>query len=467
MFSARTVLPRLLLALGVFLSHTVPARAADVGSREFDLKARKVIHIELEMQRINCRLNLEVANPNFWRMRRTWLYDTSNALATEGGLIAATALFYDHAEDRFGVQHSISVSNGKFGISERRQDHHDHVSGRAVAGELYPQIIGQAIGGSGSYFELATDYGRFIRLRREHLDRHAVTERQFDLDKQANDLLHEMSLLLNGRPEEMSAEIKLLKDIKKECLREFVRLEGRAANMSAGRWIEDGISATRNTVGLIGNSINVNGVLRNSRIINGDGSILNLVSASLITIRPFLSNTGSYLANRENNRLTRRYFPELYRDTTSPDLDGDLRRLYAEADGDEYLASRKAIYQEQLSRIRDDREIANDEKKRRDQTAARRYRESLYGPAKQAQSIMSIESSFRRGDNSTIIDRISAAGNTTYMTGQAFNIMELMRERVVDERAHNQQKRESMLPEQRLHQQLGQLEKMERQLTTQ
>ncbi|HEY9759251.1 MAG TPA: hypothetical protein V6C97_29095 [Oculatellaceae cyanobacterium] len=418
------------------------------------------------MQKINCHLHLEAGNPSFWRMRRTWLWDTSNALATEGGLVTATALFYDHDEDRYGMKRSIKVDRGRVEISSSEEHYHNRVSGSSIAGDLYPQIVGQAIGGAGSLFELGTDCARTIRLRKRNLNRHAVTTRMCELDKQANDLLRQITLAANS-DQNAGIEVQLLKDIKQECLREFVRLEGQAGNILVGRWIEDGMSVTRNTVGLIGNSINANGVLRNSRIINGDGTILNLISASLITIRPFISNGGSYLANRENKKHTRRYFPEVYQNTTTPDLDSEFQRLKGEDTNDDSLKFRKMLYKEQLAKIDDDRDLANEQKTRLRQRAARRYRESFYGPTKQAQSILGLVASFGCGTNTTAMNRISAAGNTTYMTGQAFNIMELMRERVVDENGHSQLKKENMLPEQRLERKLAQLDAMDRRIAAQ
>ncbi|HEY9680437.1 MAG TPA: hypothetical protein V6C86_02495 [Oculatellaceae cyanobacterium] len=460
MSSAQTVHLIHLVVLSMLFLQMQPACA---DSHDFDLLAKRIMHIELEMQKINCHLHLEAANPSFWRMRRTWLWDTSNALATEGGLVAATALFYDHDEDRYGLKRSIKVDSGRLAVSSSEQHYHNRVSGSSIAGDLYPQIVGQAVGGVGSLFELGTDCARAIRLRKRNLNRNAVTAKMCELDKQANDLLRQITLAADC-DQNAGIEVQLLKDVKQECLQEFVRLEGQAGNISIGRWIEDGISVTRNTVGLVGNSINASGVLRNSRIINGDGTILNLISASLITIRPFISNGGTYLANRENKRHTRQYFPELYENTATPALDSEFQQLMTEDTNDDSLKFRKMFYKEQLAKINDDRDLAKEQKTRLKQRAARRYRESFYGPTKQAQSILGLLASFGGGNNTTAMNRISAAGNTTYMTGQAFNIMELMRERVVDENGHNQLKKENMLPEQRLQRKLVQLDTMERRI---
>lgn len=404
---------------------------------------------ELDMQKLNGYLHLEAADPSFRRARRTWLWDIGNGLATEGGLITATTIFWKHSQDKSIVDREIKVENDRAKLRAKTKRIHNQVGGSTVAGTLYPQIVGQSIGASGAMLELACDIGSRVRIHRRHLDGNAVIRRMTMLNTETEALLTE----LRSANDVSFEEAQLLTDFKREILQEFMRLEGQAGNIFAGQIIEDSVSLIRNSVGLIGNSINVRAVLNNNKRLNGSGNVLNFIAASLIATRPMLSNAGAAIFKRRNEKRAKQYFPELSRSTA--DLDADMLALSNRPNANPSLKRRLRLYAEQIQKFHDERELAIFEEERAKQITVRRYRETIYAPTKMSQSVLGMILSFESGNNPTRDNRLSAAGNTSYTTGQIFNICELSRERIADEIDHNKAKREFMLPSDRVKRQLA------------
>ncbi len=104
--------------------------------------------------------------------------------------------------------------------------------------------------------------------------------------------------------------------------------------------------------------------------------------------------------------------------------------------------------------------VAADRKKGK-QLILRRFKDTLYGPTKLSQAIIGINVSLRTRPNTTSDNQLSAAANLTYCSGQVFNITELLRERLVDEVRHRQDKDNGLLPEQRIERGLENLTRME------
>ncbi len=425
-----------------------------------DSIAREIFSVELEMQKINAQLHLEAADPSFKRARRTWLWDTANAISTEGGLISATALFWQHSRDKMTNQRSVTTENGRPVIRTKKVHQPNHVSGTTVAGTLYPQIVGQAIGGSGALFELTCDVRRSIRLHKMRLDDKSVLSRMRDLNARAERLLGQYEYTYSRSQQEM----QLLVDFKHKILVEFIRLEGQAGNVSAGQYIEDFVSLIRNTVGLVGNSINASAVINNNRTLNGNATILNLVAASLVTTRPLMSNLGAKISKHGNRRRAKKFLPESLENQAN-NIEKDFNELASSSQASNPLAqTRIDLYRKQMEKFQEEESLAQFQESQSKQLASRRYRESIYGPTKMSQSILGLVQNFEHGNNATRQNRYAAAGNTTYTAGQIFNILELTRERIADERAHDMAKHLHMLPAEQIQRQLDTIDQLQKEL---
>lgn len=433
-----------------------------------DYVANSLLLKEIELQRLNEQLHLEAAIIDFKRLRRTWLWDFGNAIPTEGGLIGAAALYYSRSHEKTQKSVQTKIANGRIIYSLQTKKVENYVPGSDSANTIIPQIAGQVVGGTGSLYELGADWKKSRRLRKNKLDKKSITSRVITLQKEIEKLQDNYDKLLSDISDERDlttyrAEARILKDTTERSLARFISLESAASGMSAGQLIEDVVSATRNTVGTVGNSINVAADFTKDKRFNGNGDIMNLIAASMITTRPLMSNLGEYLAKHANRAQERRNFPLLDR-ATSFRLASDFEQLQMCRQLTSItpsLSSRLAIYEQERKAFDEEDSLSLYEHERSRQIKLRRFRESLYGPTKMAQSIMNSVVNFRNLDNANADYRLQAVANTTYTSGQVFNISELVRERVLDEKEHAALSKLQMLPEQRIQTNIRRLENMQ------
>jgi hypothetical protein len=438
-----------------------------------DALANSLLKKEIELQQLNEQLHLEAATINFKRLRRTWLWDFGNAIPTEAGLISATALYYSRAHDKLQKSVQTKTVSGKiiYSLQEKKVENYAPASDKANT--IIPQIAGQVVGGSGSFYELTADFARSRKLKAHRLDRKAITRRVIALEKDIDKLQSQYDKFLSSASDHpdltaYQAEAKLLKDTTQRSLARFISLEARASGISLGQLIEDSVSLTRNTIGTVGNSINVAATFETggNKRFNGNGDILNLIAASLITTRPFMSNIGAYLSKKENRAREKRDFPLLDQSAKlrlNSDFD-QLRLASQTTTVTPQMASRLALYEEEKKTYAEEDSLSSYEQDKSKQIMIRRFRESLYGPAKMTQSIMGCVVSFRNLDNANAEYRLNADANAIYTSGQTFNISELVRERIVDEKEHSALFKLQMLPEQRIQRNQQRLEQMQSRL---
>ncbi len=275
----------LLLAL-LFPTNTF---AQSVGADDL---AKRILEREIELQQLNQSIHLKVATPSFSRARRTWLWDMGNSSMTEGGLISATALNfaplqrYDPDDDSCRkCQRNASRGNcfcpstQPFAwLAERRSD----LPADSRSGSCF----------SGSMFELSTELVRAHDLHKQHLNETAVTKRVLELKNEIDALRSQYDAPASEaeNAEAHRAESIVLKQIEDRALYQFTSLETDGAKNATSRYVEDCASIIRNAVGAVGNSINCAGLIDNDRQLNGRGSILNIIAASMLTVRPFVSS---------------------------------------------------------------------------------------------------------------------------------------------------------------------------------
>lgn len=403
------------------------------------IKIRDGFAIQLEMQRLNTQLHLRAAMIDSKRLRRTWLWDFGNGSATEGGLIAATCLFWNHDQDKLVVR-QVPDAQLKYV--------HNRVDGKAVAATIYPQIAGQGIGAAGALYELVHDLKNKHRLFKDGYDTKNAIKKMVALNVEFDEVLrNDLNM-----PESEGLFLKRLRDL---ALDEFIRLEGRAGDMAVANCIEDGVSFSRNTIGLVGNVLNAVGNIKYDKHINANGNVLNAISASMITIRPFVTNGAAILQKRHSAQLAKRYFPQYQRRSDQID---DLEQALADLRASHLADAKMAVYERQMAFLREQSALCQWETRTSDHQSIRRYRESLYGPSKLAQSILGLDIGFRKLHNETSDNRLAAVGNTIYCAGQAGNLIELARERIADEVRYREKCRKGQLPAQILERQVQMLD---------
>lgn len=422
--------------------------------------ARNILKDELQLLRLTEDIHLGAANPSFPRARRVWLWDICNAISTEAGLIAATALFYEHSTPKIVKEPVLIDRDGTRQVIVIEKKVPNTIPPGRVVNTIVPQIVGQSIGAGGALLELSADFNRVLKIRRQRLNgalaREKVTAILRRIDERQSQLDH---IAGNTNDHALRAESNILRTIRDFAVSEFARVEAAGSSISISRFIEDSVSLSRNVVGIVGNSINVAGLLEDDKRLNGQGNILNLISASMITTRPFVSNLGAMLGKKHNEKLAKEMFGHVDEEPHAQ-FDAELDQLKSEKADDASALARIAIYERLQAELQDEANLAQTEKRNAKQLAVRRYRESIYGPTKMAQAIITTKVNFRHESNATKDNDLSAAANLTYTSGQVFNIAELLRERIVDETKHKKLKQTKMLPEDRIGRSMGSLDLM-------
>jgi hypothetical protein len=331
----------------------------------------------------------------------------------------------------------------------------NHIPGWQIAETIYPQIAGQGIGLLGVTFELGAEFKHTLDLHKQHLSGHAAAKRVLALKHEIDRLRTQFDRQAaeSDNPASYKTESAVFEQIEDRALYHFTELEAQATRNSTGRYIEVGVSIARNTVGAVGNALNCAGLCHEDRNLNGHGSILNVISASILTMRPMISNFGITVAKKYSEHRNHTNFPDLQEPGSVTEFATSIQQLRAASQSSpegSSIHNRLALYDEQTKQFAEDESIVTQTEQWAKFTPVRRYREMIYGPTKLAQSIMSVQVNLGKEHSATHDNRMGAAGNLTYTCGQAFNILELSRERIVDEANHKKDKAATMLPEQRI-----------------
>lgn len=447
-----TTLLTALLAVSVICS---PVAGAD---SKIDSLANQILRDNLEMQLWTTKLHTLAAVPDRHRRRRAWIWDTSNAVATEVGLVGATALFFSHSNDQTSESTAVKRTNMGLVVQTERRKVRNHVPADKVAATIIPQIAGQGVGGLGALNELIQDVRRDRKLYRRGVGRKTLTKNILLNLSEIEHLQKEYDLRIeeiqSNEPADLIAvyrsESRLLRALVRHTVDEFERVAKRSAQLRNGNYIEDSLGFARNTVGIVGNALNVASVYRNNKRLNGQGAILNMVSGSILTIRPFLSSIGTAVASKPWLRKNLNEAPpELMTIKEQSDLLESMT-VGADALAEPILKDRTQIFRMELAQQKEDNSLAQAESKLLAQSVERRYRESIYGPTKIVQSGLTEVIGFRKQNNTTADNRLGATANLTYCSGQVFNILELVRERLMDNAEFRRSESAKMLPEQRL-----------------
>jgi hypothetical protein len=422
--------------------------------------ASEIVLRNIDLQELVQRYHLAAAMQSYDRSKREWLWDIGNGVATESGLIGATALFFSHCNDQTVSSTKVEKTENGLSVLEIKEKVRNHVPADKVAATIIPQICGQAFGGCGALYEFGADLSWSKKIRNQRFDRKAVTLQIVERVKGILALQAEYDARASTESNSRfyAAESRVLKVLTAKSIAEFLRLEKRSTQIRSAQYIEDGISVTRNAIGALGNSLNVAANYRTNLRLNGQGSILNLIAASMITTRPFITNIGSLLVSRRS-RGTKLLIDKSMRNdkfdyvsSSTETFATDLNLLHQEFEGisDEQIQKRIRLYDAENSELAEQEALAQVEERRSRQIIARRFRETVYGPTKVVQSSLVIDIGFRKQKNSTADNRLAAAGNLTYCSGQLLNILELVRERVIDSQSHSRDAALNMLPEQRV-----------------
>ena len=430
-------------------------------SAQADALSTEVIRGEIEFHHLITEMRLKNSIGTISKRRRQFLWSIGNSMPTEAGLIDAMQLFFSHSDylNEFyrNKQDELQVR----GVPNQ-------VSGNANAGQLYPQIIGQEINGAGDAFELTKIQLMRARCIRTNIDpKRALLRAKKLLSRMDNALQARCACVnrLDAGSAEYQAEGAVLLDLRTMLLKHFRNAYIDARKEYAWQNSLETIGVARNAIGALGNQISVHaGYSHNSRL-NGLGNLLSELAAIGIIMRPWvsleLSKLDGYFARKQLNRL----LPD---DLIGWTVDTDLVRLR------QLLQQNKStVMGNRLDSINVEAQLITadlqdfEQQQSLDKARARMelLRNTVYGPTKMSNSLLGMIVGYDTHLNATEKNRLSASGSLTYVVGQGANLMEMWRERVVDELEEHKLEKQGKTREQILSSRIATLEALSRKLS--
>jgi hypothetical protein len=448
---------------GALLNPTVPGYCADNssptvlhGQVEADQEMGSILAEELEIERLSCQFDQASHVADFAKGRRQWSYNFGNAVCTEGGLIAATALFADHMHNHYAVRFQTTTKNGVQLLKAHYVRIPPAIDPNSVNATVTPQIVGQGISIVGGCYELMATLG--VVMHRKQL---GMSPREVDsavLDHLGSiDRKLKLAVLNYSQSESSANELRVLEQLRNRVLSDYVTARLVEKRWSSWNNCQNVTGVIRNSIGAVGNGLNELGRHDFKRRLNGDGSILNFISASIILVRPYFCEVwGLYKERNLEHKLSHSMGNE--EAVGDGSFEDDITRLTLSTnrlDRSDYLNKRLQIY----ATLSNDRNTIFEGQEKRTTVLSRRsmLRGSLYAPTKQTQSMINLVTQFRPRNDTAENNRFGFAANLTYASGQMYNISELSRQRVFDEVAHSRQNRAQILPTQLLAKRIASL----------
>jgi len=264
---------------------------------------RQILLKEIELERfaINFRKMNNVQGR--WRGWRYFLSQEANAGATAGGLV------YQAVER----QRVINIANEMFLDKNGKVSYRTRAANRAKLGAgLVPQIVGQTIGAAGSGLELGINFYHEYQARKAGYGPKPSIARVLSIRKEIEGLFAQRQAaalaanLSDSDLEIAKAEEAVLKDITSMGLAEYVQFHVRAKRFRAFQDSLYVLDIAKNTVGAVGNVMNLKGLHERRPHYAGPGGILTLTSGILIIGTPILSRLyGKAVARMHEKSLTK------------------------------------------------------------------------------------------------------------------------------------------------------------------
>lgn len=406
--------------------------------REAVSKTLSIAKLCLEFQQANQLTDIK-------KRRRQFCYAVFNSVGTTGGLIAAIGIFGSQSVYETGPNLKID-EKGKTKVEIKGQP--NHIAGGANAAQLYPQVIAQEVNGVGNTFELTGNVLHRLKARKRRLDPSSAL-------KTAQAEFAELDSAIAGlRAASLAQDADVLESIEGELKRKFRRIYISARKEFALHNSLEALDLARNSIGATGNQISIGAGYANNNRLNGLGAALSLGAAGLIVARPWLSEGVS----KVNESLARRRVEKAF-----PKENESLERSVQHS-----VTSSNAEVIKQLQSLIDDEIVADKiaKEQSRKRTCLEMIRNTAYAPTKIVNSTLGIVANYSHGLDATERNRLGTAGAITYTAGQSLNFLELLRERIVDERAERKFRAEGLTTKQVCERHLKILDALDRQLTT-
>lgn len=291
----------LALAFLLAMANAIPLSAFAQAVNDVERLNREILLKEIELERYAIEFRKKNNVQGRWRGWRYFLTQEANAAATGAGLISQIA-------ER---QRIINVPNEMVLGSNGQVTYKSRATNRAkLESGLYPQLIGQIIGATGSGVELGINMYHGYQARKAGFSPKEGKAKALAFKSEIEALFRERRLAVEsaGYSREdraiADAEEVVLRDLTEMGLDEYVNFHVGARRFRSFQDTLYVMDVAKNTLGAVGNLVNIAGFHENKPHYSGPGGLLTALSGLFIIATPLVSRaTGRIVGNMHKRSL--------------------------------------------------------------------------------------------------------------------------------------------------------------------
>ena len=422
---------------------------------------QSILRKQIELERLNTQFRIETTLVSPWRQRRMFTYAESNASLTEASLIQALPVRYNLARKKIPRPPADNRNRSKLAAAARTQ------------------LVGQAIGAGGDLFELGLNFISYCSIRNKGFNPTAYRKRVNILHNELDNLIDERRLVLgqaNGLSAHESqtalAEGKLLSDLRDLSLIEYSQYLSGTKKFWVLQNIAYLVDFLKNTTGMAGNIISLEANHTHRQHMVGSAFLLSTISGVLVLITPVVGRVTGNVAGLAAERTVSKELTHIQAttaDTYLSDKEEFFTLIKANINNSPYLSAlheRQDLYDHQEELLLSSREFSRKQRQRARGTLIENIIfAGMVGPPRIANGILGMIGFWHYYNNSPDRNRLVAAGNTAYLAGNTFNVLETARVQASIEWNNRKLAKTNLLPRQQFNHRLQLLNDMDQVLT--
>lgn len=445
------------IALAYIISCFQYCALAQTNSSNIDQITQSILQKQIELERLNTQFRIETTLVSTWRQRRMFTYAESNAGLTEASLIKAIPIRYNQARKK---------------IPKPPPDNRNR--SRLVAATRV-QLVGQCIGAGGDVLELGLNFMHYCSIRKKGYNPSAYQRRVSVLHSELDNLIEQRRVLLANSnqlsQEEMKTaqvEGKLLSDLRDLTLLEYAKYLSGTKRF----WVLQNtaylVDLAKNATGIAGNIVGLQANHINRPHWVGTAFLLSAISGVIVLVTPLVGRVTGNVAGLAAGKTASKELTHVQArgtETFLSDEDKFSGLIKGKTNESPYLAAaskRQQLYEEQEELLLSAKEFLL----RQRQCARNTLIENIIfagavAPPRITNGILGMIGFWHYYNNSPDRNRLLAAGNTAFLAGNTFNILETARVQLAAEWENHKLANTNLLPRQQFKHRLKLLNNMD------
>jgi hypothetical protein len=449
-------------------------------NQELTAKTKAILLKELDLERLNTNFRIASMHDDKWRGWRQFAYSMSNAGLTEAGLLTSMIERY-----KFLRQPPLIAVRGRGRDSSRieiRRAPRKPMDPDTLRASAILQMVGNCIGATGDVVELGVNCAKYRRNKKAGLlageVRKQVQQWLVDVDRMIAERETFLDSATGFTPEQREiyrTEGKVLKDIRDLGLLQNERYYLSAKGFSTFQISVYLIDFVRNMTGATTGVIGLYAIGADSPRAGGTASLFTTISGACLLAIPTGSRLASYMVQA---MARRRLSPDLKTARSVGEVEQSLMDVY-EKDLERLtkLASQSGAGSGHFSGM-DHRLYAYAHQavlySNQENLMVRQIRQDLDttlqsfavagtgGSTKITNGVTGMIAGWQYPTQQVKSTKIAVAGNTTYAAGTAAQMLEVVREKYLQQVKERQLRKQGLLPHQMRVERLKLLDTMEK-----